>query len=69
MAFEDLSKNYKAIYRKISNLLKEEKECQVRFKDWESRCKKLITEAEAKKTLEERVSFYYGGPLEECSDG
>jgi hypothetical protein len=68
-AFDDLSKNYKTIYKKISGLLKEEKQCHIRFKDWEHRCRRMIAEGETKKSIEEQAALYFGGPLEQCKDG
>ncbi len=50
-AYEDVVKNFRNIYQKITALIKEENDCQVRYREWEQRCRRLFSEAESKHSL------------------
>lgn len=64
-----MAKNFKAIYSKITMLIKEENDSQRRYKQWEAKCSELFQKADRTPTLEDQVAIYCGGPLEICSEG
>jgi hypothetical protein len=68
-AYDEVVKNFKAVYGKISALMKEENDSQRRYKQWEPKCSELFKKAEQIKKIEEKVALYCGGPLEICSEG
>jgi hypothetical protein len=44
-AYEDVVKNFKTIYSKISTLIKEENDSQKKYKIWELKCTELFQKA------------------------
>jgi hypothetical protein len=68
-AYEEVVKNFKTVYAKITALMKEENDSQRRFKQWEAKCSELFQKAERLGSIEEKVGVYCGGPLEICSEG
>jgi hypothetical protein len=68
-AYEDVVKNFKTVYSKISTLLKEENDSQKKYKQWELKCTELFQKSEKMKRIEDKVALYYDGPLEICNEG
>ena len=62
-AYEDVVKNFKLVYSKITALMKEENDSLKKYKQWESKCSELFQKAEKMKRIEEKVGMFYGGPL------
>lgn len=62
-AYEEVVKNFKAVYGKITTLIKEENDSQRRYKQWEAKCSELFQKADRMPTLEDQVAIYCGGPL------
>ncbi len=50
-AYEEVVKNFKVIYGKISTLIKEENDSQKRYKLWEVKCSELFEKAEAMRRI------------------
>lgn len=62
-AFEDVVKNFKAVYQRITALIREENDSQKKYKQWEQKCAELFAKADAAPRIEEQTAYYIGGPL------
>jgi hypothetical protein len=68
-AYEDVVKNFKIVYTRISTLIKEENDSHKKYRLWELKCTDLFQKAEKMTKIEEKVALYCDGPLEICSEG
>lgn len=50
-AYEDVVKNFKIVYSKITALMKEENDSLKKYKQWESKCSELFQKAEKMKKI------------------
>ena len=51
-AYEEVVKNFKTVYVKITSLMKEENDSQKKYKLWELKCTELFQKAEKMRKLE-----------------